>query len=81
MNDLFGNEIKESNEFKTTRGNPLLSVYGVSEGNICKNCIHLWRKRRSRTYLKCDMVEMTNGAGTDWKAKWQACGKFKPNIG
>ena len=80
MKDLFGNEIKESDEFKTTHGNPLLSVYGFSEGNICKNCSHLWRKRTNRVYLKCDMVKMTNGPATDWKAKWQACGKFEQSL-
>ena len=77
MKDFFGVEIKEGAPASKVPGNPLLRVYGSGpEGKTCKTCSHLWRKRRSRTYLKCELRENTNGPGTDHQARWPACGKY-----
>ena len=74
--DLFGQEVKELEV--TTKGNPLIRTYGPGPiGKTCKNCIHLYRKQMSKSYLKCDLRPDTNGPGTDHRAKWQSCGKYE----
>ena len=57
----------------------LIAIYGKTEGK-CKNCIHLIRKRYDKVYLKCELSKQSNSEGTDWRAGWQACGKFEPEI-
>jgi len=59
--------------------NPCVRLYGAGpEGKKCKQCALLYRKCYSRCYLKCRMRPDTNGPGTDHKARWNACAKFKP---
>lgn len=77
MKDLFGAEIKEAAPTGKVPGNPLIRTYGPGpEGKTCKTCVHLWRKRISKTYLKCDLRVETAGPGSDHKAKYPACGKY-----
>lgn len=61
------------------RGNPMLAVYGTGpEGTQCKDCEHFhWIKYHDGVYLKCDLRNMTHGAGSDHKARWHSCGKFE----
>lgn len=49
------------------------------EGETCGTCKHLYRKRMSKTYLKCSLVESkwTGGGGTDVKARDPACKKWE----
>lgn len=78
--DLFGHPISET-EPKNIKGNPLISVYGPGpEGKICKNCKHLWVKKMSGRYLKCDLRPLTAGPGSDHRAKWTACGKYAEDF-
>lgn len=53
--------------------------HGVTEGQVCENCAHLFRGRyHDRNYFKCRLyTPWTHGPGTDWRLSWQACGKFE----
>lgn len=80
MNDLFGDKITESAPLKV-KGNPLIRAYGPGpECKICKNCKHLWVKKMSGRYLKCDLRPLTAGPGSDHRAKWAACGKYEEEF-
>src|SRR6187402_922152 len=58
--------------------NPCVRYYGTGpEGIKCKTCSHLFRKRYSKTYIKCDLRMNTNGKGSDHKANWPACSKYE----
>jgi hypothetical protein len=61
------------------KGNPLLAVHGPGpEGATCAGCRFLYRKDyRAGEYFKCSLRGDTNGAGTDHRASWPACGKFE----
>ena len=45
--------------------------------DTCGLCKHLYRKKFSSTYFKCNLYGNTNGEGTDWRLHWTACGKFE----
>lgn len=48
-------------------------------GETCKTCRHFRRvKHHDKTYLKCNLVEWTHGAGTDIKASAEACRRWEP---
>lgn len=49
------------------------------DGETCGSCANLVRKRMSKVYLKCGLVEKlwTSGAGTDVRAKDPACSKWE----
>lgn len=49
------------------------------EGETCKTCAHLSRKRMAKTYLKCGLVQAkwTGGGGTDVRASSPACSKWE----
>ena len=60
--------------------NPCIAAFGLGpEGQTCKTCQHLYRKTYSKTYIKCELRPDTNGAGTDHRAGWDACGKYAPS--
>ena len=65
---------RESTKF---HGNPLVMLYGVTEGRQCKTCKHLTSHTRARTYYKCLLRGVTRGAGTDHRAGWPACGRYE----
>lgn len=49
------------------------------EGETCGSCANLARKRLSKTYLKCRLMEAiwTGGGGTDVRARDPACSKWE----
>ena len=53
--------------------------HGATEGQVCGTCNHLCRGRYNTTvYFKCELyTPWTHGPGTDWRKKWQACGKWE----
>jgi len=72
-----------SEQFKkaaeTQQLNPLVRAYGPGpEGAKCKTCRHLFRKRMSKVYIKCELRANTCGPGTDHRANWPACAKYSP---
>jgi hypothetical protein len=46
----------------------------------CGDCAHLvstrWRSRR--VFFKCELYDRKGYEGTDWRARWPACGQFTP---
>lgn len=87
MKDLFGNDsLIDSNKKvpgKRKAENThkqLLAVYGIKEGETCKNCIFRIRfSQGSKTWSKCKIgnPQMEGHIATDWRVAWQACGKFE----
>lgn len=86
--DLFGNEveIKEKDSpipGRTKNGsfisNPLIPLYGKSEGNKCKHCTHLVRKVYGNVYYKCELRNNVDKCSpkSDHRVNWDACGKFE----
>lgn len=59
--------------------NPCIAIYGHGpDGATCKSCRHVWAKTYAgTTYHKCDLRQNTNGAGSDHRLKWDACGRYK----
>lgn len=55
------------------------AVHGrAAEGVTCKTCCHcLPFDYHNKRYYKCDQFKITNGAGTDWRIRWPACGKHQ----
>lgn len=85
--DLFGNlvpypepEVKgKKKRTEVPKVNPLIRYEGPGpDGKRCKHCSFFYRKRFAKTYFKCELRGDTNGPGTDHRANWKACGKFKP---
>ena len=52
-------------------------LHGVSPGNKCGDCKHFARFQFSNVYRKCLLYGNTSGPATDWKAGYQACGKWE----
>ena len=47
-------------------------LFGKSEQDQCKDCMHLIRNG----YNKCEIYGVTRSEATDWKQKQTACGLF-----
>lgn len=60
--------------------NKMIRKHGFSDDKslTCKTCEHLVRVQgNTKNYLKCELYGITKGEGTDWRAKWSACAKYK----
>jgi hypothetical protein len=84
VKDLFGNEtvgqvIKVPGARKAEHMHrQLIAAYGIQEGEKCKNCICLKRfGRGKKVWSKCERATLDGHLATDWRAGWQACGKFE----
>ena len=53
------------------------TTYGVTEGERCGTCAHLYMRQFNHRYYKCSMAKQSNGPATDWRVSWQACGKWE----
>lgn len=54
------------------------TMYGAGPlGRRCGQCRHLINRHYSRNYYKCSLTNLTNGASTDWRTRWPACGRFE----
>jgi hypothetical protein len=54
-------------------------IYGAQPTHHCGECAWLVPQGGcAGRYLKCRQAKVTRGAGTDWRAGWIACGKYKP---
>ena len=55
------------------------TLYGVQAKQRCGSCCFLeHHSGHSRTYLKCAKTRITHGPGSDWRARWSACGLWQP---
>ena len=54
------------------------AAFGATVDQQCKNCKSFLRLNiHNKTYFKCARYKVTSGPATDWRAGWQACGKFE----
>jgi hypothetical protein len=79
---VFGDDswIARKNALKSLKGGleTMHTRYGSMPGKRCGDCIHFRVDRgHARTYFKCALYGITNGSATDWRVKWQACGKWE----
>lgn len=58
----------------------MYSAYGVTEGERCGTCAHLYMRQFNHRYYKCSMAKQSNGPDTDWRVSWQACGKWEERV-
>ena len=57
-------------------------AYGHHPNEKCKTCLHLiYHQPGQNKYLKCALTRITSGPGTDWRANWDACGKWEKRNG
>lgn len=52
--------------------------HGHGTGRTCKGCTHLVHKYSpsGKGFLKCELYNRTGFEGTDWQARWLACGAY-----
>jgi hypothetical protein len=93
MTDLFGEttpqetkvqrckriRMKERNADGSWKINPMIKLYGITEGKKCKNCVHLYYRQFAKKYFKCELREGRCAASpaADHRVNWPACGKFE----
>jgi hypothetical protein len=56
-------------------------VHGRNKDHQCGECVHLLRMEKNKAYFKCKEYGVSNGAATDWRMKFEACGLFKTSQG
>ena len=81
MKDLFGIEVVDTvrpdvNKTAIKMHLDLIATHG-SYPDKCKNCIHFLVIQFSSRYFKCDQASLSSNPKTDWRANWEACGKFE----
>lgn len=84
MIDLFGEEddtlpnvVVKKWGMKLPRGtNPLISLYGTTEGKKCGACGHHYFVVASRYYPKCELRKFSHSQKSDHSSRLPACGKF-----
>lgn len=52
--------------------------YGLTPGQRCGDCVSCIKVHGDHKIVpnKCKEYKITNGAATDWRLKWPACGRF-----
>lgn len=73
--DLFGVEVEEDISNSLTVNGYAFRPGSGPDGHFCKDCQHLYRKKMSKTYLKCRLMRRrwTGGTKTDVRANSPAC--------
>ena len=75
--DWFGNPLPMP-KVNEMRVNPCIALYGAGEaGKKCGECALLVGIAKAKTYYKCRQRKNSNGAATDHRRNWPACGKFE----
>lgn len=55
-------------------------AYGRVPRVMCGSCAHYQRCQNDsglKRWAKCDLSTQTHGEGTDWRARWPACGRWE----
>ena len=52
-------------------------MYGRDPAHACGSCRHLIARHYSKVYYKCGLTRLTCGPQTDWRMRWEACGKYE----
>lgn len=61
------------NRFETMQ-----DLHGLTEGQKCKDCKHLFKRQYGRNYYKCSLWHITGSSASDVRIGKTACGKFEP---
>jgi hypothetical protein len=93
MRDLFGNEVTEAEardlrskakgKRRTTKARGYAALPGTGPaGETCASCRHIYRKRLSRTYIKCELMaaRWTGGGASDIQARSPACLRWEAPV-
>ena len=56
-------------------------AYGVIDGKQCGDCANLITLSHAKDYHKCKLYGITGGPATDWRLRYDACGKFVQRDG
>lgn len=79
--NLWGEEVAIPADLKPMSGlspvEQMRRMYGERPTSTCGSCRHLIRQGRARDFLKCEKFGTTHGPGTDWRAKYRACGLWE----
>jgi hypothetical protein len=59
----------------------MYNMYGRTEGKQCGECKYLCQRHFKNTYFKCEMTVISASSATDWRSRWEACGKFEQISG
>ena len=66
---------------RSRRHQEMIRLYGLCEGRHCRSCAHLILVQPGQNrYFKCDLTVITRGPGSDWRAGWEACGKWEERV-
>jgi hypothetical protein len=90
MKDLFGSETipetrdqylkRRRREERTATGalrkNPMIRLFGETQGKKCKECLYLCYREFAKRYYKCQLRGCSGSATTDHRVNWPACGRF-----
>ncbi len=60
----------------TLRKNPMLILYGTTDGERCKTCIFLVVRKFAKNYYKCRYRGCSSNPRLDHKVNWPACGRY-----
>jgi len=62
--------------------NPMVRIHGPGpEDMTCGQCQHMIGWVYAKTYWKCaKRGDLTHGAKTDQRVRWQACGLFEERV-
>lgn len=78
--DIFGNAVMYQDPSKKTK--TMQEMYGTKQGKTCKTCVHLYARRQSATWYKCELWDdffRGCSAASDIRLKNTACGKYEEN--
>lgn len=78
--DLFGNEVYVAENPNSKKTKTMQEMFGTIEGLTCKTCKHVYCRRQSRTWYKCEIWDdyfRGISEASDIRLKNQACGKYE----
>lgn len=77
--DMFGNEFEVVKE-PSRKTKTMQDIYGTIEGKFCRTCSHLYERRQSRRWYKCELWDdffRGSSEASDIRLKNKACGEYK----
>ncbi len=80
--DLFGNEVELVENPNSKKTKTMQEMFGTKDGLTCKTCKHLYCRRQSRKWYKCELWDdyfRGISEASDIRLKNQACGKYDHN--
>ena len=59
------------------RRRTMQEMYGENKAHKCRDCVHLVKRRFSKTYYKCALWSVSASAASDIRIGQNACNKFE----